>query len=167
MATPQVRVVPLACECQCQMMSPAAYQIEGSASAGGRGPSIWDTFTHTSGRKTVADGSSGDFATDSYNRWREDLALLKSYGVNAYRFSISWSRIIPLGGNGDEVNQEGIRFYRGVIEELVRLGITPCVVGFIVLCAVEEGCVDVWTPIFRRYIIGICLKGSRTVTVDG
>ncbi|EGO30093.1 glycoside hydrolase, family 1 [Serpula lacrymans var. lacrymans S7.9] len=101
----------------------ASYQIEGSYNEGGRAPSIWDTFTRIPGK--IADGSSGDVATDSYKRWKEDVALLKSYGVNSYRFSLSWSRIIPLGGRGDKVNPEGIAFYRGIIEELVKNGITP------------------------------------------
>ncbi|KAF9260580.1 glycoside hydrolase family 1 protein [Marasmius fiardii PR-910] len=103
----------------------ASYQIEGSPSIDGRGPSIWDTFSHKPGK--IADGTNGDVATDSYLRWKDDIELLKSYGANAYRFSISWSRIIPLGGRGDEVNREGVRFYRSIIEELVKNGITPCV----------------------------------------
>ncbi|KAF8999138.1 beta-glucosidase 1A [Cyathus striatus] len=112
----------------------ASYQIEGSPSAGGRTPSIWDMFTHpTPPKKTIADGSSGDVATDSYNRWREDVALLREYGAKAYRFSVSWSRIIdfsgpkPAAGERDPVNEEGIKFYRGLLEELVVLGITPAI----------------------------------------
>lgn len=105
----------------------ASYQIEGSSSSDGRGPSIWDTFTRTPGK--IIDGSTGDHATESYKFWKEDIGLLKSYGVNAYRFSLSWSRIIPLGGKDDPINQEGIKFYRNVIEELLRNDITPCVVS--------------------------------------
>ncbi|TFK41686.1 beta-glucosidase 1A [Crucibulum laeve] len=115
----------------------AAYQIEGSPSAGGRTPSIWDTFTHQApSKKNIADGSSGDVATDSYNRWKEDIALVNSYGGNAYRFSLSWSRIIdfngptPKEGERDPVNQEGIKFYRGIIEELLKFGITPAITLF-------------------------------------
>ncbi|KAG5716218.1 Beta-glucosidase 1A [Termitomyces sp. T112] len=104
----------------------ASYQIEGAPSAGNRGPSIWDTFTHKD-PSPIADRSSGDIATDSYRRWKDDVALVKSYGANAYRFSISWSRIIPKGGRNDKLNAEGIKFYRDIIEELVRAGITPCV----------------------------------------
>ena len=95
--------------------------------ADGRQPSIWDTFSHTPG--TTKDGSNGDVATDSYRRWREDIALLKEYGVKAYRFSVSWSRVIPLGGRGDPVNEAGIKYYRDIIEELVKNGITPFVVS--------------------------------------
>ncbi|KAH8829764.1 intracellular family 1 beta glucosidase [Flagelloscypha sp. PMI_526] len=103
----------------------ANYQIEGSTNVGGRGPSIWDTFCSIPGK--IADGSSGDVASDSYARWREDIALLKSYGVNSYRFSLAWSRIIPLGGRKDPVNDEGVSYYRTFLEELVKNGITPCV----------------------------------------
>lgn len=116
---------------------PAAYQIEGSPAGAGRTPSIWDTFTHPSSdrKHPIADGSSGDVATDSFNRWQEDLGLLKSYGSNAYRLSLSWSRIIDFSGakdrkkgDRDPVNPEGIKFYRTIIEELSKSGITPCVV---------------------------------------
>ncbi|KAH9939868.1 beta-glucosidase 1A [Amylocystis lapponica] len=103
----------------------ASYQIEGSAAEGGRGRSIWDTFSKIPGK--IVDGSDGAIATDSYRRWREDVALLKSYGVRAYRFSLSWSRIIPLGGRGDPVNKEGITFYRGLVEELLKNDIVPFV----------------------------------------
>ncbi|KAF8970234.1 glycoside hydrolase family 1 protein [Flammula alnicola] len=114
----------------------AAYQIEGSPTAVKRTPSIWDTFTHPdpqSGVKHIKDGSSGDVSTDSFNRWKEDIALLKSYGANAYRFSLSWSRIIDFSAankaedGSDPVNEEGIKYYREFIEELVSSGITPCV----------------------------------------
>ncbi|EPS97428.1 hypothetical protein FOMPIDRAFT_48442 [Fomitopsis schrenkii] len=103
----------------------ASYQIEGSAAEGGRGPSIWDTFCRMPGK--IRDGSNGDVATDSYRLWKEDVALLKSYNVKAYRFSVSWSRLIPVGGRDDPVNREGVQFYRTLIEELLRSGITPYV----------------------------------------
>lgn len=111
----------------------ASFQIEGSTSTDNRGPSIWDAFSRTPGK--TLDGGNGDVATDSYKRWKEDIALLKEYGVKAYRFSISWSRIIPEGGRGDEVNMEGVRFYNGFIDGLLEAGITPFVVSrpFIVL----------------------------------
>ncbi|KIP09737.1 glycoside hydrolase family 1 protein [Phlebiopsis gigantea 11061_1 CR5-6] len=103
----------------------ASYQIEGATDVDGRAPSIWDTFCKTPGK--IADGSSGDVATDSYKRWKEDVQLLKSYGVKAYRFSISWSRIVPEGGRRDAVNAAGIAHYRALIEELLREGIVPFV----------------------------------------
>ncbi|CAL1708994.1 unnamed protein product [Somion occarium] len=103
----------------------ASYQIEGSASEGGRAPSIWDAFCKTPGK--IRDGSSGDIASDSYRLWKEDVVLLTSYGVKAYRFSLSWSRIIPKGGRNDPINEEGIQFYRTLLEELLHNGIVPFV----------------------------------------
>ncbi|KAI0777253.1 beta-glucosidase 1A [Trametes elegans] len=103
----------------------ASYQIEGSPTAEGRLPSIWDEFAHTPGK--IKDGSNGDVATDSYHRWGEDVALLKFSGAKAYRFSIAWTRIIPYGGREDPINAEGIRHYRALIEALVKNGIKPVV----------------------------------------
>ena len=104
----------------------AAYQIEGAVTEDGRCPSIWDTFSHTPGA-TIA-GDTGDVATDSYHRWREDLALLKDLGVDAYRFSIAWSRVIP-DGTG-EVNEKGMAFYEALVDELLAHDITPVVTMF-------------------------------------
>ncbi|KAG6906796.1 Beta-glucosidase 1B [Tephrocybe rancida] len=103
----------------------AAFQIEGSAAEGGRGKSIWDDFAKTPGK--TLDGRNGDVATDSYRLWKEDVALLAQYGIKAYRFSISWSRIIPEGGREDKVNEEGVRFYSDLIDALLEHGITPFV----------------------------------------
>ena len=105
----------------------AAFQIEGSTDVGGRGKSIWDDFSRSPGK--TLDGKDGDVATDSYKRWKEDIALLRQYGVKAYRFSISWSRIIPLGGRDDPTNPEGIKFYSDVIDELIVNGVVPFVVS--------------------------------------
>ncbi|KAL5338940.1 glycoside hydrolase superfamily [Aspergillus crustosus] len=99
----------------------AAYQVEGGASEGGRGPSIWDTFTHLEPSRTS--GASDEVACDHYHRLDEDLDLLAKYGARAYRFSLSWSRIIPLGGREDPVNEEGIAFYNRLIDGLVARGI--------------------------------------------
>ncbi|OQD85900.1 hypothetical protein PENANT_c009G01390 [Penicillium antarcticum] len=101
----------------------AAAQIEGAWNKDGKGISIWDEFSHTPGK--IADGSNADDAVRAYDFYREDVALMKSYGVNAYRFSLAWSRIIPLGGKDDPVNEEGIKFYSDLIDELLRHGITP------------------------------------------
>lgn len=106
----------------------ASYQIEGAPTADGRGPSIWDTFCAIPGK--IADGSSGAVACDSYNRTSEDIALLKLTGANSYRFSISWSRVIPLGGRNDPVNQKGLDFYRKFVDDLLNEGITPFVTLF-------------------------------------
>jgi beta-glucosidase len=101
--------------------STAAYQIEGAVSADGRGPSVWDTFSHTPGK--VRGGDTGDIACDSYHRYPEDIALLASLGLSSYRFSLSWPRIQP-GGRGP-ANQRGLDYYRALLDELGEHGITP------------------------------------------
>lgn len=101
----------------------AAYQIEGAAQEGGRGPSIWDTYSHTPG--LVMNGDTGDVADDHYHRWEEDIEHIKSLGLDAYRFSISWPRVQP-GGRGD-FNQEGIDFYKNLVAGLVAAGVKPVV----------------------------------------
>ncbi|TFK52902.1 beta-glucosidase [Heliocybe sulcata] len=106
-------------------MATASYQIEGSPDADGRGPSIWDTFSHLPGK--TLDGLTGDIATDSYRLRDQDIALLKQYGVKSYRFSISWSRVIPLGGRNDPINEKGIKWYSDLIDELLEAGIVPFV----------------------------------------
>ncbi|KAF2721323.1 glycoside hydrolase family 1 protein [Polychaeton citri CBS 116435] len=103
----------------------ASYQIEGAAAEDGRGPSIWDSFCQIPGK--IADGSSGAVACDSYHRFRDDVALMKRLGAQAYRFSVSWSRVIPLGGRGDPVNQKGLQFYIDLIDELRANEIEPLV----------------------------------------
>ncbi|MFL6696100.1 MAG: GH1 family beta-glucosidase [Vitreoscilla sp.] len=99
----------------------SAYQIEGSATADGRGPSIWDTFSHTPG-KTVR-GETGDVACDHYRRWPEDVALMAGLGVDAYRFSLSWSRVQPLGYGA--WNEAGLAFYERLVDGLLERGIRP------------------------------------------
>ncbi len=99
----------------------SAYQVEGAATEDGRGESIWDRFSHTPG--AVADGGTGDVATDHYHRYREDVALLADLGFNAYRFSIAWPRVIPTGGSG--VNAAGLDFYDRLVDELLAHGIAP------------------------------------------
>ena len=100
----------------------AAYQIEGSPDADGRGPSIWDTFSHRAG--TIADGSTGDVACDHSRRMPDDVALMAALGVNAYRFSISWPRIEPEDG---AVEMRGVAFYDHLVDQLVAHGIAPVV----------------------------------------
>ncbi|MCG8922596.1 GH1 family beta-glucosidase [Lentzea sp. CC55] len=99
----------------------SAYQIEGAASLDGRGPSIWDTFAAVPG--AVANGDTGDVAADHYHRWEEDLRLLGDLGVDAYRFSVSWSRILPEGRG--RLEQRGLDFYRRLVEGLLGRGIEP------------------------------------------
>lgn len=105
-----------------------SYQIEGSVEVDGRGASIWDTFSAIPGK--IADGSSGAVACDSYKRTGEDIALLKSLGATAYRFSIAWTRIIPLGGRNDPINQAGIDHYVKFVDDLLEAGITPFITLF-------------------------------------
>lgn len=99
----------------------AAYQIEGGKNADGKKDNIWDVFTHKP--NIVIDGSNGDVACDSYNRLDEDLALLQDLGVNAYRFSVSWARVLP-DGTG-KVNEKGIDYYNRLIDGLLERNITP------------------------------------------
>lgn len=104
----------------------SAYQIEGAAHIDGRGDSIWDTFVKKNG--TVIDGSTGDVADDHYHRHKEDVQLLVNLGVSAYRFSISWPRVIP-NGTGS-INERGLQFYNDLIDELLRYNIEPYITLF-------------------------------------
>lgn len=99
----------------------SAYQIEGAAETDGRGPSIWDAYCKTPGR--VFGGHTGDVACDHYHRYPEDVAIMKSMGVRAYRFSTSWSRILPEGTG--RVNEKGLAFYDRLVDALLAAGIEP------------------------------------------
>lgn len=99
----------------------SAYQIEGAWNADGRGPSIWDTFCRQRGR--IHTGESGETAADHYHRWAEDVELMSAIGLNAYRFSIAWTRILPSGCGA--VNQAGLDFYDRLVDALLAKGITP------------------------------------------
>ena len=99
----------------------AAFQIEGGKDADGKGESIWDVCAHTPGK--IHDGSNADVACDSYHRLDEDLALLSELGVNSYRFSISWPRVLPNGIG--EVNEKGVDYYNRLIDGLLERNITP------------------------------------------
>jgi beta-glucosidase len=101
----------------------ASYQIEGAVHEGGRGPSIWDTFSHTPGK--VLDGDTGDVAADHYHRVAEDVALMKDLGLEAYRFSVAWPRIQPTGTG--EPLEEGLAFYSDLVDRLIAAGIKPVV----------------------------------------
>ncbi|GMH13049.1 hypothetical protein Nepgr_014890 [Nepenthes gracilis] len=102
----------------------SAYQVEGASKEGNRGASIWDAFSHTEGK--ILDGSNADVAVDQYHRYKEDIELISMLGFDAYRFSISWSRIFP-DGLGTKVNDEGIKYYNNVIDALLEKGIQPWV----------------------------------------
>jgi len=107
----------------------ASYQYEGAANEGGRGPSIWDTYTHKYPGK-IADGSNGDVANDQYHHYKEDVGIMKGMNLDAYRFSISWSRVLPKGKLSGGVNKEGINYYNNLINELLAKGIQPYVTIF-------------------------------------
>ncbi len=101
----------------------SAYQIEGSPLADGAGPSIWHRFSHTPG--CTYQGQTGDVACDHYRRWAEDVELMRRLGLQAYRFSIAWSRVLPEGRG--RVNAKGLDFYAGLIDRLLEHGIQPMV----------------------------------------
>ncbi|KAJ4758747.1 beta glucosidase 17 [Rhynchospora pubera] len=123
----------------------AAYQYEGAAKVGGRGPSIWDTFSHEHPER-ISDGTNGDVAIEFYYRYKtssrvsnlrhftqgvkEDIQRLKQLGVDAFRFSIAWPRVLPKGSLRGGVNQEGINFYNNLINEVVANGLKPFVTIF-------------------------------------
>ncbi|GAB4458400.1 MAG: GH1 family beta-glucosidase [Anaerolineales bacterium] len=101
----------------------AAYQIEGAWNKHGKGESIWDRFAHTPG--SILNGDSGDVADDHYRLWKKDIALMKRIGLQAYRFSIAWTRILPAGRG--RVNQQGLDFYSRLVDGLLEAGIIPFV----------------------------------------
>ncbi len=99
----------------------ASYQVEGAVKEGGRGQSIWDTFSHTPGK--VANADTGDVADDFYHRYREDIAMMKEHGLKTCRFSVAWTRIFPSGTGAP--NQQGIDFYRRLADAMLAAGIEP------------------------------------------
>jgi len=101
----------------------SSYQIEGAATEDGRGESIWDRFSKTPGK--VGDGTNGDVACDHYHRFRDDVALMKRLGMQAYRFSIAWPRVLPSGRG--KVNPAGLDFYNRLVDALLEAGIEPFV----------------------------------------
>lgn len=102
-------------------VSTSAFQIEGASAEDGRGPCAWDAFTRRTGR--IKDGSDAAVATDHYHRWPEDVALLRELGVDAYRFSLSWPRVLPSGGG--QLNRPGLDFYDRLVDTLCEAGIQP------------------------------------------
>ncbi|MEO6968236.1 MAG: GH1 family beta-glucosidase [Rhodanobacteraceae bacterium] len=101
----------------------SAYQIEGSPLVDGAGPSIWQRFAHTPG--CVHDGDTGDIACDHYRRWPEDVSLMRELNMQAYRFSISWSRVFPEGRGA--INAKGLAFYERLVDALLEHGIQPMI----------------------------------------
>jgi beta-glucosidase len=106
--------------------STSAFQVEGSPLADGAGRSLWYRFTHTPG--LVANGDTGDVASDHYRRWGEDVRLMRDLGLQAYRFGIAWHRVLP-DGTG-RVNQKGLDFYRRLVDALLANGIQPMITLF-------------------------------------
>ena len=104
----------------------AAYQVEGGAGEGGMGESVWDMFCRKPG--AVFEGHSGDVACDHYHRYAEDVAIMRSIGLDAYRFSISWPRVLPEGTGAP--NAEGLAFYDRLVDALLEAGIEPFVTLF-------------------------------------
>uniref|UniRef100_A0A2N9F884 Beta-glucosidase n=1 Tax=Fagus sylvatica TaxID=28930 RepID=A0A2N9F884_FAGSY len=104
----------------------AAYQSEGAAFKDGKGLNIWDSFTREQSGK-IADGSNGDVAEDIYHRYKEDIQLVKKIGLDSFRFSISWSRLLPKGKVSGGVNPKAVIFYNNLINELLSNGIKPFV----------------------------------------
>ena len=99
----------------------AAAQVEGGFDEDGRGLSIWDVFSRIPG--AIRNGDRPDEACDSYHRWKEDIALMKELGINGYRYSVSWSRVLPEGKG--KVNQKGLDYYRRLTDALEEAGIAP------------------------------------------
>jgi len=99
----------------------ASYQIEGAWDEDGKGENIWDRFSHTPGK--VENGDTGDVACDHYHRWQDDLKLMQDLGLNAYRFSVAWPRILPSGQG--KINQAGLDFYSRLIDTLLEAKIEP------------------------------------------
>ena len=99
----------------------SSYQIEGATREDGRGDSIWDTFCREPGR--ISDGTSGDVACDHYHRWPQDLDLIASLGVDAYRFSVAWPRVVPTGSGA--VNAAGLDFYERLVDGMLERGLRP------------------------------------------
>jgi beta-glucosidase len=106
--------------------STSAYQIEGAWNTDGKGPSIWDTYCREEGK--ILHGDRGDIACDHYNRYKEDVGLMQDIGLQSYRFSISWPRVIPNGTGA--VNTKGLEFYDRLVDELLAKGIDPLVTLF-------------------------------------
>ena len=107
----------------------AAFQIEGAWDEDGKGESIWDRFSQTPG--VIANDDNGNVACDHYHRYADDIALMQQIGLQAYRFSISWPRILPTGRG--TVNPPGLDFYERLVDALLAAGIQP----FITLCGLE------------------------------
>ncbi|CAN6182747.1 unnamed protein product [Urochloa humidicola] len=106
----------------------ASYQYEGAYKEGGKGPSVWDIFSHIPGK--IKNNDTGDVADDLYHRYKEDVKLLKDMNMDAFRFSIAWTRILPTGSLSGGINKEGVAFYNNLINEVIANGLKPFVTIF-------------------------------------
>ncbi|CAN0878571.1 Beta-glucosidase 24 [Linum grandiflorum] len=102
----------------------SSYQYEGGTWEDGRRPSIWDAYAHIY-KERIMNGSNGDVATNSYHLYKDDISLAKQIGMNTYRFSVSWSRVLPNGTLSGGINKRGIQYYNKVINEILSQGLTP------------------------------------------
>jgi len=145
----------------------AAYQIEGAVNEDGRKPSIWDDFCHTKGK--IDNGHTGDIACNHYHRYQEDVDIMKKMNLDAYRFSMAWSRILPEGTG--KVNPQGLAFYDRLIDSLLEAGITPiqpCFTGIHPLPSLKRIkdllvaiCVTC-LPTMQIFVLLISVTGSKT-----
>jgi lactase-phlorizin hydrolase len=106
-------------------LATSSYQIEGAWNVDGKGENNWDFWSHENNGSNIADGKNGDVACDSYNKYLEDVRLLKNMGAHFYRFSLSWARIVPTGRVIDGINPAGLAYYNKLIDALLAEGITP------------------------------------------
>ena len=106
--------------------STASYQVEGAAYEDGRGLSVWDMFCRKEG--AIYNRHNGAIACDQYHRYPEDVALMRELGSKAYRFSLSWSRILPAGAGA--VNEQGLDYYDRLIDSLLEAGVQPFITLF-------------------------------------
>ena len=143
----------------------SAYQIEGAANENGKGLSIWDTYAHTPGK--IKNGDTGDVANDHYHRYKEDVALMRSIGARAYRFSIAWPRIFPEGIG--QPNAKGLDFYSRLIDELHAAGIEPFATLYhpVLMLVPAEHDIDIPHRLYQRDVIREFDMCERDHGIDG
>lgn len=101
----------------------SAFQVEGAWNEDGKGESIWDRYCHDKRGNKVHNNENADVAIDQYHRYKDDMKQLGTFGVNAHRFSVAWTRILPEGTG--KVNEAGIRYYHNLIDEMKKYGVEP------------------------------------------
>lgn len=135
-------------------VSTSSYQIEGAHDEDGRKPSIWDTRCRIAGK--IANGDTGDVACDHYQRYPEDIALMQGLGIDAYRFSVAWPRVLPRGKGAP--NEKGLAFYHLLIDAQLEAGIEPwlCLYHWDLPQALHDiGGWAIWPDAFRDELIGL------------